>query len=249
MEHRLIKEVADLYGIEEALLFKYLSYNVLKNERLNRYFKDEKYWLSTTIKFLKEKVFTYMTERQIAYTINHLKKEGLITTKIDGKMKTTWYSITQKGFKLLNEVNDKIVNHSIGSDLQNCKSVGAVNDKIVNHSYIIYTNKKYILNNKLKRYFKLESDKNQAPTLKEIESFIKERKSPVNAQRFFDYYSVNNWKDKNGVDILSNWKQRVISWEKDEKKPVKERQKNFIGREYSEVDINNCYQSIDDIDI
>ena len=227
MEHRLIKEVADLYGIEEALLFKYLSYNVLKNERLNRYFKDEKYWLSTTIKFLKEKVFTYMTERQIAYTINHLKKEGLITTKIDGKMKTTWYSITQKGFKLLNEVNDKIVNHS----------------------YIIYTNKKYILNNKLKRYFKLESDKNQAPTLKEIESFIKERKSPVNAQRFFDYYSVNNWKDKNGVDILSNWKQRVISWEKDEKKPVKERQKNFIGREYSEVDINNCYQSIDDIDI
>lgn len=221
MEHRFIKEVADLYGIEEALIFKYISFNVIKNEQSNKFFDKDKYWLCTTTKYLKENVFTYMSERQITYALNNLKKENLILAEINGKTKTTWYTLTSKAIDLLKKVNDKIVNQS-KSDLQNCQSLGVVNDKIVNHSYIIYTNKKYILNNKIKRYFKLESvnacthARASPPTLEDIENFIKERKSPVNAKRFYDYYSANNWKDKNNQSILSNWKQRLISWERDE---------------------------------
>ena len=50
------------------------------------------------------------------------------------------------------------------------------------------------------------------PTIEEIELYCKERNNNINAKKFYEYYEVNNWKDKNG-DQVKNWKQRIISWE------------------------------------
>ena len=56
--------------------------------------------------------------------------------------------------------------------------------------------------------------KNKIPTLEEIEAYCIERKNNVNAQKFYDYYASNDWKDSNGKPVL-NWKQKLIStWEK-----------------------------------
>lgn len=56
------------------------------------------------------------------------------------------------------------------------------------------------------------------PTLEEVEAYCKERKNNVDAKRFIDYYSVDDWKDKNGKPVR-NWKQKMISvWEKDDNK-------------------------------
>lgn len=53
-----------------------------------------------------------------------------------------------------------------------------------------------------------------APTIEEIEKYCLERKNNVNAKKFYDYYSANNWKDGTGKPVL-NWKQKLIStWEK-----------------------------------
>lgn len=58
-----------------------------------------------------------------------------------------------------------------------------------------------------------EKEKFVPPTIDEIKAYCKERKNKVNAQTFFDYYDVNDWKDKDGKKV-KNWKQRIISWEK-----------------------------------
>ena len=60
---------------------------------------------------------------------------------------------------------------------------------------------------------KIEKRKFIPPTLEEIQSYIEERNSPVDAQQFYDYFNTGNWVDSNGNKV-KNWKQKLITWEK-----------------------------------
>lgn len=53
--------------------------------------------------------------------------------------------------------------------------------------------------------------KRKAPTLDDVKAYIAEKGMTVNAQTFFDYYNVNEWKD------VKNWKQKLITWQSHEK--------------------------------
>lgn len=76
-------------------------------------------------------------------------------------------------------------------------------------------NNKELNNKKLNIY--ISSDDFQPPTLEEVIAYCEERKNNVDPQRFYDYYSVANWKDSKGQPI-KNWKQKmIIVWEKDTK--------------------------------
>ena len=59
-----------------------------------------------------------------------------------------------------------------------------------------------------------------APTLEEIQEYCKQRNNNVDAQKFYDYYTRNDWKDSKGNKV-KNWKQKVITWEKHDSAPVK----------------------------
>jgi len=64
-----------------------------------------------------------------------------------------------------------------------------------------------------------EKDKKEftPPFLDEVKLYFIE-KGFGNYQKFYDYYSIGNWKDKNGIQV-SNWKQKAIAnWFKDENK-------------------------------
>jgi len=51
------------------------------------------------------------------------------------------------------------------------------------------------------------------PTVDEVKEYCAERKNNVNAERFIDYYSSQNWKKANGRP-LEDWKAAVRTWEK-----------------------------------
>ena len=53
------------------------------------------------------------------------------------------------------------------------------------------------------------------PTREEVKAYVDERKSPVDPDRFFDFYSEGGWKDSKGKPVR-NWKQKLISWERRE---------------------------------
>lgn len=55
------------------------------------------------------------------------------------------------------------------------------------------------------------------PTLEEVEEYVKSSNRNVDAKMFFDYYSVNDWKDSKGNKV-KNWKQKLITWDKRDKK-------------------------------
>ena len=58
------------------------------------------------------------------------------------------------------------------------------------------------------------------PTLEEVEAYCKERNSSVDPRQFWEYFEAGGWKDAKGQPVR-NWKQKLITWEKFDSKPVK----------------------------
>ena len=49
------------------------------------------------------------------------------------------------------------------------------------------------------------------PSLKDIEEYIKEKNYNIDAERFYDFFTVANWVDSKGHKV-KNWKQKLITW-------------------------------------
>lgn len=101
------------------------------------------------------------------------------------------------------------------------------------------------LKKKIAQLEKKKKSSFEPPTLEEIEQYCNERGNKVNAKKFFDYYSVAKWKDKDGRPV-KNWKQKLIAnWEKDdgveqvEKVSNAERKRKVIEEYMKENGIND----------
>lgn len=74
-------------------------------------------------------------------------------------------------------------------------------------------------------------DKNNSkfvpPTVEEIQEYIKEIGSSVDAQRFFDYYAKQGWLLANG-NKMKDWKAAIRNWNRDEKKPKTESKNSWM---------------------
>lgn len=51
------------------------------------------------------------------------------------------------------------------------------------------------------------------PTLEEVIAYCKERKSPVDPKKFWEYFEAGGWADSSGKPVRS-WKQKLLTWEK-----------------------------------
>jgi len=54
------------------------------------------------------------------------------------------------------------------------------------------------------------------PTLEEVEEYCLERNNNIDAKAFYDYFNEGNWIDSKGNKV-KNWKQKIITWEKNNK--------------------------------
>ena len=93
------------------------------------------------------------------------------------------------------------------------KNVLTPTDKNVPHNNTLLNN---TLNNNSYIYSSNSRVKNKKkfipPTIEEVREYAKSRNSNVDIQKFYDYYSVAKWHDKDGNPV-KNWKQRLITWE------------------------------------
>ena len=56
-------------------------------------------------------------------------------------------------------------------------------------------------------------------SIKEVESYIREKKLNVSPKQFWDYFDVANWYDSTGKPVLS-WKQKLITWHGRDKRTI-----------------------------
>lgn len=129
--------------------------------------------------------------------ISELIQKGYINSEIskeDGNMRMLTPLLTKTIIPIIKNDNTPIIKN----DKQNNT---IINNTLNNNSYIYSSNSR---------------DKNKKkfipPTIEEVREYAKSRNSNVDVQKFYDYYSVAKWHDKDGKPV-KNWKQRLITWE------------------------------------
>lgn len=105
MEHSFDINIAAEYGIHVAILLKNLHFWIVKNRANEKHYHEGKYWTYNSQKAFSE-LFPYLTERQVKYTIEKMKKDELIIVGNFNENpydKTSWYALTDKAFELLGD--------------------------------------------------------------------------------------------------------------------------------------------------
>lgn len=66
------------------------------------------------------------------------------------------------------------------------------------------------------------------PTLQEVRDYCEERNNNVDYKKFYEYYSIANWKDSKGNPV-KNWKQKMIAnWEKENKQQSNQKREDIL---------------------
>lgn len=95
--------VAELYGVNCAVILQNLWHWIRKNEANGTNFYDGRYWTYNSTKAFTE-LFPYLTQRQIEIALKKLRDEDIIIVGNYGENKyirTLWYAITDKGESIL----------------------------------------------------------------------------------------------------------------------------------------------------
>lgn len=161
----------------------------------------------TGICYASNKYFAdlYKVENEtVSRWIKHLGELNYISTEIIYK------NDTKEIDKRIIKINGTPIDEKVGTYIPNnqegyCENSQEGIDKKVKENNTSINNTS--MNNKenIKRKF-------IPPTLEEIEAYCRDRNNNVDAKKFFDYYSVSDWKDKDGKPV-KNWKQKIITWE------------------------------------
>lgn len=168
-----------------------------------------------------------LSKRTIINIINALELKGLIIrdekTKFLRASEIYCDAIQNKDKWIIASTSDE---RFISGNLQEVKNLHQGGEKIapVLVKNLHHSGEKIAHNNNKDNNKDIYSNKivTKFPSLNEVVLYFKENDFPEYlAKKFFDYYSVNDWKDSNGKKI-SSWKQKAQSvWFKEENKPAK----------------------------
>ena len=87
-----------------------------------------------------------------------------------------------------------------------------------------------------------ESDTYEIPTLHDIETYAKCRKSNVIPRQFYEYYNAHEWKDRTGSPIR-DWKKLFSTWEKEETSAQQER--SYDIEQFAQLAMNRSFENCD----
>ena len=76
------------------------------------------------------------------------------------------------------------------------------------------------------------------PTLEEVKDYCRERNSPVDPVKFWEYFNAGGWKDAKGQPVRS-WKQKLLTWEKYDTPATKQAREKTFADMYREMTEND----------
>lgn len=99
MQHSFNTNLAEEYGILEAILINHMWFWIEKNRVNDVNYFDGNYWTFNSTRAFNE-LFPYVSEKQIKYALKHLREEEIIQIGNYNKNaldRTLWYAFTEKG--------------------------------------------------------------------------------------------------------------------------------------------------------
>ena len=135
MEHHFNVEIAEKYGILEAILLNNFYFWIKKNEANDKNFHEGRYWTYNSAKAL-HRLFPYASERKIRSAIKHLEDEGLVLTgnyNNSAYDRTMWYALTENATCIL---QNRQMEEAKTSN-ESCKNVTPIPDNKQNNEQIV----------------------------------------------------------------------------------------------------------------
>ena len=102
MYHSFDIDLAEAYGILEAILLNHFQHWIKHNAANGKHYHDGRYWTFNTVKAFAE-LFPYASAKQIRTAIDKLIKADIIMTSNYNKTtydRTLWYAFTDKGLTI-----------------------------------------------------------------------------------------------------------------------------------------------------
>ena len=207
MQHHFDVELAQKYGVAEAILLNHFEYWIELNRENEKNFYDGRYWTFNSMKAFS-KIFPYMTEKKIRNALKHLQDEGLIVTGNYNKLaydRTLWYAFSDLAESILPK-----------GQMEDPKRANGYFQKV-----------EPIPDNKpdndtdrvaLKRF--------TPPTVDEVAAYCGERNNRIDPQTFVDFYASKGWVV--GKSKMKDWKAAIRTWEKRDGNSQPERKVNFL---------------------
>lgn len=105
MYHSFDTKVAELVGVNAAILFNSIAFWCEKNRANGSNIKEGRAWTFNTVNAFSE-LFPYMSKKQIATALRKLEETGLVVTGCFNRNpydRTKWYALTEKGISLFRD--------------------------------------------------------------------------------------------------------------------------------------------------
>ena len=211
MQHSFDVDIAKEYGLKEAILLNHLYFWIEKNKANEVHYYDGAYWTYNSVKALN-KLFPYLSERQINNSLKVLKEKGIIQTGNYNKSaydRTMWYAFTKMGIsimqkckmedtKMSNGYVENVkpipdINTNINTDIKSCKS------KYGEFKNVLLTDDEY---NKLKT-------SNLLVYIERLSSYIESSGKKYKSH----YATILNWSRKDKTNIVySKYQEKIPKW-------------------------------------
>ena len=251
MKHYFEVDIAVKYGVEAAVLLEHFEILTLHNKRNEQNYRDGHYWTYDSRKALKD-TFPYMSEYAIDAALKRLKDDGLILTGCYNRAsfdRTTWYTLTDKGYNLLEKEHDKAKTSNgmtRNQEMEHLEIAEPIPRVIIQENNnnkkeldSLFKSKEDIQSNKdidskkdIEESNKDKTKKFIPPTVDEVAAYCRERKNGINAESFVDFYESKGWLI--GKNKMKDWRAAVRTWERN----------NYSSKEKGKI-----YDSVDDDDI
>ena len=174
-----------------AIAIYYHLFHVNNRTGWKEWFTQSDYWIGQAVGIKRRET--------ILAALNLLKQKGCIDFERGAKRnQPTRYKI----IPLLNSAKDSAKDSAKHSPKRSAKDSGNPKQETINNK----PKQKQVNNAGARAKF-------IPPTLEEVNEYVMERGLHVVAKDFYDYFTVGEWKDKNGVPVR-NWKQKILTWEK-----------------------------------
>lgn len=220
MVHFFDVEIAEKYGIFEAVFINNLEFWLAKNEANDTNYHDGRYWSYNT-KDAMIKLFPYVSPKKIWNAIDHLREEGIILTGNFNEKKwdrTLWYTLSDFGKCILPERNFHF------TEMENADSEKG--------EPIPYKNTDKKTDNKRESILTDAKEKTARfvpPTVEEVQAYCDEKGFTIDAQYYVDYYETRDWRLKDGKK-MSKWKNSVNTWVHNDKERKQPKKSNDLPR-------------------
>lgn len=96
-------KVAQVVGVDGAVMMQNIGYWIAKNKANNKHYYDENYWTYNSLPAF-EKLFPFWSQKQIYRILKKLIDDGYLISGNYNKQnydRTKWYAITQKGISII----------------------------------------------------------------------------------------------------------------------------------------------------